>query len=464
MKNYNKSTKFAADYKNNDIPTMKKGIIALLALGMMCACTSQRKEIQEITVTVNDAEGRKIMISPMGVEANSAVMEVEGTCYSASMETSPLGFYHLVSIKDNAQIILPYYVPVNKDKSESQITFGERASVSLDGSQDNEALAAYLNAYAQTSRAIWAPNANLTTPDLRKSYITKADSILKVYRCSEPVKEYLRIWGYVSAYEDYASVQRILKLKTEDMPYSRADLIAQSHSAFNSPIAALFPSTLNIVYAGIPNKNDLNGAFDYVAQHYTDTTLIKKVNDYIANRYVSRYDYSNEFDKGLENLQAATERYNLDARHVSNFAQRRATVPGQLFPEGIVLQDREGNVVDFSAFRGKYVYIDMWASWCVPCLREVPELQKLEKTLKNKKVEFVSISIDANQDAWKKKMDEKNMHGNQLWNPAGTLGTALNVKGIPFFAIYDPEGKLYMYGAPRPSQGQGLVELLEGLK
>ena len=85
MKNYNKSTKFAADYKNNDIPTMKKGIIALLALGMMCACTSQRKEIQEITVTVNDAEGRKIMISPMGVEANSAVMEVEGTCYSASM-------------------------------------------------------------------------------------------------------------------------------------------------------------------------------------------------------------------------------------------------------------------------------------------------------------------------------------------------------------------------------------------
>ena len=122
------------------------------------------------------------------------------------------------------------------------------------------------------------------------------------------------------------------------------------------------------------------------------------------------------------------------------------------------------NVVDFSAFRGKYVYIDMWASWCVPCLREVPELQKLEKTLKNKKVEFVSISIDANQDAWKKKMDEKNMHGNQLWNPAGTLGTALNVKGIPFFAIYDPEGKLYMYGAPRPSQGQGLVELLEGLK
>ena len=106
----------------------------------------------------------------------------------------------------------------------------------------------------------------------------------------------------------------------------------------------------------------------------------------------------------------------------------------------------------------------MWASWCVPCLREVPVLQELEKKLKNKKVAFVSISIDASKEAWLKKLEEKNMHGHQLWNPESTLGKALNVKGIPFFAIYDPDGNLYMHGAPRPSQGPGLVELLEGLK
>ena len=79
-------------------------------------------------------------------------------------------------------------------------------------------------------------------------------------------------------------------------------------------------------------------------------------------------------------------------------------------------------------------------------------------------MEFVSISTDASEDAWKKKLKEKNMHGNQFWNPDGTLGKALNVKGIPFFAIYDPQGNLYMYGAPRPSQGPGVVELLKGLK
>ena len=144
---------------------------------------------------------------------------------------------------------------------------------------------------------------------------------------------------------------------------------------------------------------------------------------------------------------------------------QKKTAVGQPYTD-IKGTDVNGNPVSLSDYvgKGKYVLVDMWASWCVPCLREVPVLQQLEKTLKNKKVTFVSISIDANQEAWKKKMDEKNRHGNQLWNRKVSLGTALNVKGIPFFAIYDPEGKLYMYGAPRPSQGQGLVQLLEGLK
>ena len=120
-------------------------------------------------------------------------------------------------------------------------------------------------------------------------------------------------------------------------------------------------------------------------------------------------------------------------------------------------------MVDFAKFGGKYVYIDVWASWCIPCLKEVPMLQKMERELKNDKVVFVSVSVDAKEGPWKQKMKQLNMHGNQLHNPDNSLCEALNVKGIPFFVIYDAEGKLYMHGAPRPSQGRGVVELLEGL-
>ena len=444
---------------------MKKTLLPLLAFGLIC-CTPQRQETLQVTLTTDDADGRSISLVPMGNDEASVEMIAEDGSYCASVATSETGFYNLVSVKGYTQTIIPYYVPVSKSESGSHLSFDEGGALSLEGSKDNRALAAYTSLYAENSRALWMLSKGDAdgARSLIEGFITKADSIIGTYRCSKAVAEYLKIWAYTIAHESYTALPRIVGIPAEELPYNREALLAEPHTVLDSPIAALFPSTPGIVYAAIPNKNNLDSALIHIAQHYTDTTLIKKVNNNIAGRYVSRYDYSQGFDKGLERLQQATERYGLNPQHAANFAKHRATVPGQPFPEGIVLKDREGNVVDFSRFRGKYVYIDLWASWCVPCLREVPVLQQLEKTLKNKNVTFVSISIDATEAAWKKKMDEKHMHGHQLWNPDGTLGKALNVKGIPFFAIYDPDGNLYMHGAPRPSQGPGLVELLEGLK
>ena len=444
---------------------MKKTLLSILVLVLVC-CTPQRQETQHITITADDTEDRKIALVSMDDRENSVEMDLEENIYSANIATSKTGFYNLVSIKGTYQLIVPYYVPVNKKKSTSHLTFGEVGVPSIKGSKDNNALIAYTAAYADNARALWQLSKGdaETGRTLLTAYATIADSIIRHHRCSKPVAEYIRTWAYINACEGYNSLSRILGIPLKEMPYSREELLPAPHTILNTPIASLFPSTPGIVYSGIPNKEDLDSALTYVETYYTDSDLVKKTKETIANVYVSRYDYRNDFAKGLEQLQLATERYNLDPRHAAEFAKHRSTIPGQPFPDGIVLKEVEGNIIDFSTFRGQYVYIDMWASWCVPCLREVPELQKLEKKLKNKNVAFVSISIDASEDSWKKKLKEKDMHGNQLWNPDGTLGKALNVKGIPFFAIYDPEGNLYMHGAPRPSQGPGLVELLERLK
>ncbi|MBR4313052.1 MAG: TlpA family protein disulfide reductase [Bacteroidaceae bacterium] len=444
---------------------MKKTLFPILALSLVC-CTPQRQDTQHITITTDDAADRKITLVPMGSRENSVDMTLEDGAYRATVNTSETGFYNLVSVKGSYQVIVPYYVPVSKGESTAHLTFGEVGVPSIESDKDNNALIAYTTTYADNSRAMWKLSKDDTEAGraLLEGYATKADSIISLYHCSKPVAEYIRTWAYINACEGYNSLTRILGIPAKDMPYSREEILPEPHTMLNTSTASLFPSTPNIIYSSIPNKNDLDSALTYVEQYYTDTTLVKKTKETIASVYVSRYNYRNDFDKGLERLQSATERYGLDPRHAEDFAKHRSAVPGQPFPDGIVLQDRDGNIIDFSTFRGKYVYIDMWASWCVPCLREVPVLQELEKKLKNKKVTFVSISIDANKEVWLKKMDEKNMHGHQLWNPEGTLGKALNVKGIPFFAIYDPDGNLYMHGAPRPSQGPGLVELLEGLK
>ena len=62
-----------------------------------------------------------------------------------------------------------------------------------------------------------------------------------------------------------------------------------------------------------------------------------------------------------------------------------------------IFKDMDGKEVSLEQFKGKYVVIDVWASWCQPCKQEFPNLKKLEEKYKDKNVVFVSISSDAQE-------------------------------------------------------------------
>ena len=184
----------------------------------------------------------------------------------------------------------------------------------------------------------------------------------------------------------------------------------------------------------------------------------------MLSAFLSEHNYSADFEGGLEKLQLVVGKYGLPQRYVDEYIKRKATVVGSPFPADVVLEDADGNVVDISSFKGKYLYIDLWASWCGPCCKEVPYQQAIEKEFQDSNVVFLSISTDTDKDAWKNKMVELNMHGNQLHDRNNTLCNALNVNGIPFFLIYDKEGKLHTYKAMRPSRSDALKMILEGLE
>ena len=116
--------------------------------------------------------------------------------------------------------------------------------------------------------------------------------------------------------------------------------------------------------------------------------------------------------------------------------------------------DVNGNMVSLESLKGKFVYIDLWATWCGPCKKEIPFLQKLEHEYAGKDVHFVSISSDKPEDAekWKTMVKEKNMGGIQLHaNGDEEFAKAYKVQGIPRFILLDKEGKIVEINAPRPS-------------
>ena len=117
---------------------------------------------------------------------------------------------------------------------------------------------------------------------------------------------------------------------------------------------------------------------------------------------------------------------------------------------------RDGKQVQLSELKGKKVYVDVWATWCGPCIAEIPALKKLEEELHEENIEFVSVSIDEekDKDKWKTFIKDRELTGLQ-WMADGAwksdVATSYNIKGIPRFMLIDPEGNILSANAPRPS-------------
>lgn len=131
-------------------------------------------------------------------------------------------------------------------------------------------------------------------------------------------------------------------------------------------------------------------------------------------------------------------------------------------------ENHKGGKTSLASLKGKYVYIDVWATWCGPCLREIPALKKMEESFHGKNIAFVSISVDTKKDyeKWKKMVTDKQLGGIQLiadndWNSQFALD--YSITSIPRFILLDPDGKIVNADAPRPSD-PGLTTLLNGLK
>lgn len=135
---------------------------------------------------------------------------------------------------------------------------------------------------------------------------------------------------------------------------------------------------------------------------------------------------------------------------------------GDKCPE-IVFRDTagyDGNNVKLSDLKGKYVLIDVWASWCAPCRVQYPHFAALTKKMKDRKITFLSISIDTH--VWRWKGPALNQMGGIQWKVKDeTFEKVFGINTIPRYILLDKEGTVLNLNMTMPSHPELEQELMK---
>ena len=162
-------------------------------------------------------------------------------------------------------------------------------------------------------------------------------------------------------------------------------------------------------------------------------------------------NYKTDYPRILEMLTADQLKEKITAKFVG-VQNTKPEMPAPNFN----YENYKGGKTTLKDLKGKLVYIEIWATWCGPCIKEMPALTQLIKNFKGKNIEFVSISVDSKRDyeKWRKMIPEKNVGGIQLLadkSLESEFMKAFSIGLIPRTLLLDEGGKIITPKAPRPS-------------
>ncbi|PVY42236.1 TlpA disulfide reductase family protein [Pontibacter virosus] len=109
---------------------------------------------------------------------------------------------------------------------------------------------------------------------------------------------------------------------------------------------------------------------------------------------------------------------------------------------GFKMVDMSGKTVSFESLKGKVVFLNIWATWCPPCIAEMPNIHSLYKKMDPNKVAFVMLSVDEGGMAKVKKFIDKKGYTFPVYMPASQFPQEFYSTAIPTTFIISPEGKI----------------------
>lgn len=447
---------------------------------LVSAALAQRKAVvspTNISVKINLNEDYVAIVDDLRGNRKAPIeipISKTGTFNWKSESKSP-GFIRMSFIpksrKKQLAAMFPLYVQsgsqlqINLNYSDS--TYLSLLPGKLDG--DNKALIEYSNFGFLKMRDLFR-NRPASLDKIKESivpYISKADDFKAAFGVkNEVVKKYLDAWSMNNYMGALFSVPRqIQRSGSLELPADYYSFPKSPALVYNNDVAILLNETnMNVNhYLDLLNKSkSVNGdTFVQLEQRFkeldglfSNKTLTSDLIKSSLDDFIRKYTFKPgaNFDEELLKYKQLTTYVKDEKKRAElekNFINLKYTLKGASLPD-VAFKDVNGKEVKLQSFAGKCIYIDLWASWCKPCIAEIPNLHQLEKDYKDKDVVFVSISLDSDKTAWRNKMTELKLEGHQLEVGNSTYDQLMNVAGIPHFILYDQTGKLVVYKAPRP--------------
>lgn len=212
---------------------------------------------------------------------------------------------------------------------------------------------------------------------------------------------------------------------------------------------------------------DYTGRFDYVAQ---DTTLCMVARKSLLRHYIDRINDTGWIPYPDNIVNEYNEKYH-DLTGDGSFLRPIIEKPNVTSIDGytydLVLKNITGNILPLAEViekhRGKVIYMDMWASSCGPCRKEMPASRRLKDRLDSDGVIFMYISSDRNESDWKRVVKEYDLgdigENYRIVSAESKFLKEIKFRYIPRYLIFDTDGRLVNLDAPRPSSSEIINEI-----
>ncbi|WP_111309053.1 TlpA disulfide reductase family protein [Confluentibacter sediminis] len=177
---------------------------------------------------------------------------------------------------------------------------------------------------------------------------------------------------------------------------------------------------------------------DYIKSH-----LDEDYTAYLINEL--RINLKNEEVKDFYNVLDAKVKESKYGKIISNYLKKSIDFTKGTPIVDFTLKDLKGENVSLSSFKGKYVLLDFWGSWCGICRGKYPEYSKIYEKYRDKGFEIVGVSLDKDEHKWKRAVKNDNLHWTNLIDSTGFLGdiaVTYKVWTVPIAYFIDPEGNI----------------------